>query len=57
MVSEVMGRVIFWRMMTQMIILRLTQMTATVSSIPEDPDAPCVRSLMYSGVVQVNLVD
>ena len=51
MVSEVMGRVIFWRMMTQMIILRLTQMTATVISIPEDPDAPCVRSLMYSGVV------
>ena len=54
-VSEVMGRVIFWRRMTQ----KMTQKTATVTSIPEVhlPDAPCGGSPNYSGCTQVNRVD
>ena len=54
-VSEVMGRVIFWRRMTQ----KMTQKTATVISIPEVhlPDAPCGGSTNYSGCIQVNCVD
>ena len=54
-VSEVMGRVIFWRRMTQ----KMTQKTATVTSIPEVhlPDAPCGGSPNYSRCIQVNHVD
>ena len=47
-VSEVMGRVIFWRRMTQ----KMTQKTATVTSIPKVhlPDAPCGGSPTTLGV-------
>ena len=41
-ISEVMGRVIFWRRITQKMTQKMTQKTATVTS-PEVhlPDAPC----------------
>jgi len=47
-VSEVMGRVIFWRRMTQ----KMTQKTATVTSTPEVhlPDAPSGGSSTTLGV-------
>ena len=37
-ISEVMGRVILWRWMTQKITQKMTHKTVTVTSIP---DAPC----------------
>ena len=47
-VNEVMGCLIFWRRMTQ----RITQKTATVTSIPEVhlPDAPSGGSSTTLGV-------
>ena len=50
-VDDVMGRVIFWR--------RMTQKTATVTSRPEVhlPDASCGGSPNYSGCNHVNCGD
>ena len=47
-VSEVMGRVIFWRMMTQ----KMPQKTATVTSTPKDhlPNIPSGGSSTTLGV-------
>ena len=52
--SDVMGRVTFWRRMT----VKMTQM-ATATSRPEVhlPDAPCGGSPNYSGCSHVNCVD
>ena len=52
--SDVMGRVIYWRKMTVKI---MTQM-ATATSIPEVhlPDAPCGGSPIYCGCSHVYLV-
>ena len=58
-VSEVMGRVIFWRRMTQKMTEKMNEKTATVTSRPEVhlPDAPCGGSPNYSGCIHVNCVD
>ena len=57
-VSDVMGRVIFWRRMTQK-MEKKNEKTATVTSRPEVhlPDAPCGGSPNYSGCIHVNCVD
>ena len=58
-VSDVMGRVTFWRRMTQKMTEKKNEKTATVTSSPEVhlPDAPCGGSPNYSGCTHVNCVD
>ena len=48
-VSEVMGRVIFWRRMTQ----KMTQKTTTVTSLPEG-HLPCAPSGEFSTTLGVS---